>query len=137
MLEQEVIQFRGFKNTIENGKIVGFEVPYRLTLYRGNWLPQMTEATITVNGELFQGDEITWTIGGKTYQQKDLKNYPNVHWSPLEPCIFKVKKPGGLKLGIYEVSVSFGTTSSYTSYPFEDITKVRITTQTRTMTLGG
>ena len=138
MQELEQIQLRGFRNIIDvHGSVTGFQVPYRSTGYRGEWLTQLSEATITVDGEKFEGDQITWTIAGKTYQQKDLKNYPNVCWSPLELCIFSVKKPGGLKLGKHDVEVAFGYTSSYTPYPYEDITKVRITPVKRTMTLAG
>jgi hypothetical protein len=133
MLEKDELQERGFRNVTENGKLVGFQVPFRLTGYRGLWLSQLTDATVTVNGEKFEGDQVTWIIHGVTYQQKDLPNNPNVHWSPLEPAIFNVKKPGGLKLGIYDVDVAFGFSTSY----MPTTEWASITSHKRRMTLAG
>jgi len=39
--------------------------------------------------------------------------YSDVHWSLLEPAILTVKKAGGLKMGEYEVEVSYTNSSSY------------------------
>ena len=133
MLEKEEIQSRGFRNVTEGRNVTGFQVPFRLTTYRGIYLSQLTEATITVNGEKFEGDQITWTIHGKTYLQKDLENISDVHWSPLEPAIFTVKKPGGLALGMYDVEIAFGYSQSY--IPSQEW--ARVSTYNRRMTLAG
>lgn len=133
MLEKEEIQSRGFKNVSEGGKITGFQVPFRLTTYRGMYLSQLTEATVTVDGEKFSGDQVTWIIHGKTYLQKDLENISDVHWSPMEPAIFNVKKSGGLNLGMHDVEVAFGYSQSY----IPSAEWARITTYKRRMTLAG
>jgi hypothetical protein len=133
MFEKEEIQSRGFKNVMEKGKLIGFQVPIRLTTYRGLYLSQLTEATVTVNGEKFEGDQITWTIQGKTYLQKDMQNITNVHWSPLELAVFNVKKPGGLELGLYDVEIAFGYSQSY----IPSAEWAPITTYKRKMTLAG
>jgi hypothetical protein len=113
MLEQESIQSRSFRNVSQNGKITGFQVAIRSLYYRGVWLSQLRPATIIVNGEKFGNDQITWTISGKTYEQSDLAKFSDVHWSLLEPAILTVKKSGGLKMGEYEVEVSYTNSSSY------------------------
>jgi len=137
MLEKENIQQRGFRNVVEGGNVTGFQVPLRSTYYRGVWLTQLTQATITVDGEKFEGDKITWTISGKTYSQADLAKYPNTHWRVTEAAVLTIKRPGGLKLGIHDVEVAYGYTSSYTPYPFADSDMPRITTYKRRMTLAG
>ncbi len=113
MLELPNIQSRGFRNVTENGKITGFQVPVRLTYYRGVWLPQLRPATVTVDGEKFENDQITWVIDGVSYAQADLPNYPDVQWSSLTPALLSVKKPGGLALGIHDVEVSIVYSTSY------------------------
>jgi hypothetical protein len=113
MLELPNIQSRGFRNVTENGKITGFQVPMRLTYYRGVWLPQLRPATVTVDGEKFENEQITWIIDGKSYAQTDLVNYPDVQWSSLNVGILSVKKPGGLPLGIHNVEVKFNYSVSY------------------------
>jgi hypothetical protein len=137
MLEKENIQERGFRNITEGGKATGFQVQLRSTYYRGVWLTQLTEATVTIDGQKFEKDLITWTIGGKTYTQADLAKYPDTYWPIYEAAILSVKKPGGLNLGIHDVEVAYGYTSSYTPYPYADSDMPRITTYKRRMTLVG
>ena len=113
MLEFPNIQLRGFRNIKEGDQTPGFQVPVRLTYYRGVWLPQLRPATVTVDGETFEGDQITWVIDGKSYAQSDLPNYPDIQWSSLTPAILQVSKPGGLELGIHDVEVQIVFSTSY------------------------
>lgn len=113
MLERENIQSRGFRNMSVNGKVTGFQVPIRAQYYRGVWLSMLRPATVTVDGEKFEGDLITWTISGKTYAQTELQNYPEINWQKYEPAILNVSRPGGLELGIHEVEVTYGYITSY------------------------
>jgi len=113
MLELPNIQSRGFRNVSESGKTTGFQVPVRLTYYRGVWLPQLRPATVTVDGEKFEGSQITWVIDGKSYAQTDFPNYPDIQWHSLNPAILKINKPGGLSLGIHDVEVEVVYSTSY------------------------
>lgn len=113
MLEKESIQSRDFRNVYQNDKVIGFQVSLRSLYYRGVWLSQLRPATVIVDGEKYENDQITWTISGKTYEQKDLANYSDVNWNLLEPAMLTVKKPGGLKRGFHEVEVSYLHSSSY------------------------
>ena len=113
MLEFPVIQSRGFRNVSEGSRITGFQVPIRLTGYRGAWLSQLRPATLTVDGTRYEGDQITWTVAGKTCAQSELAQRGDVHWSSLEPAILTVSQPGGLALGIHEIEVDFQMSSSY------------------------
>ncbi len=113
MLEKEMIQSRGFRNVSRNGKIIGFQVPFRTSYYRGVYLSQLGEASVTVDGETFSGAQITWAIGGRSYAQADLQKFSDVHWPYLEPAILVVNKTGGLQLGFHEVEVSYQYSASY------------------------
>jgi hypothetical protein len=68
---------------------------------------------VIVDGEKFSGDQITWTISGKTYKQSDLAQLGNVHWFLLEPAVLTVNKPGGLPTGYHDVEVQYTYSSSY------------------------
>lgn len=113
MLESPNIQSRGFRNITEDGRNTGFQVPVRLTYYRGVWLTQLRPVTVTVDGEKFETDQITWVIDGKSYSQADLKNHPDVQWSSLTPAVLQVRKAGGLPLGIHDVEVKIVYSTSY------------------------
>ena len=113
MLEFPIIQQRGFRNVTEGGEITGFQVPVRSTYYRGVWLSQLRPATVTVNGVKYAGDQVTWTVGGRTYEQSELAERGDVHWSNQEAAILTVRKPGGLELGIHEVDAAWECSASY------------------------
>jgi len=113
LLEKGLIQLRGFRNVSQDGKIIGFQVPIRSLYYRAVWLSLLRPAAVTVDGEKFEGDKITWTISGKTYAQTDLENHSDVIWPLWEPAILTVSKPGGLKIGSHEVEVSYAWVMSY------------------------
>ena len=52
MLEKQIIQYIGFRNTYdENGEATGFEFRMRLNYYRGVWLSQLRLGSIIVDGE--------------------------------------------------------------------------------------
>ncbi|MEH7155745.1 C-glycoside deglycosidase beta subunit domain-containing protein [Neobacillus drentensis] len=113
MLEKPCIQSRGFKNVVRDGEIVGFQVNIRSLYYRGLWLSQLRPATVTVNGETFLGEQITWTINGVTYTQAEMAEIGDVHWGLLEPATLTVAKEGGLESGSHEIEVNYTYSCSY------------------------
>ncbi|MBL8057236.1 MAG: hypothetical protein JNK29_11085 [Anaerolineales bacterium] len=113
MLEKECIQARGFRNVADGGQVVGFQVAFRSLYYRGVWLSQLRPATVIVDGEAFSGDQVTWTIGGRTYAQAELAEHGDIHWPLLEPAVLTVRKPGGLAQGFHDVEVQYHYSSSY------------------------
>jgi hypothetical protein len=133
MLEKDMIQSRGFKNVTRGGKIIGFQVPFRTTYYRGVYLSQLREATVTVDGEKFAANQITWAISGRTYAQEELAKASDVNWPYLEPAILTVSKPGGLKLGLHDVEVTYGYSASYMPPAMDP----RTVTAKRRMVLAG
>ena len=137
MLEQEVIQTTGFRNVKKEGKITGFNVPIRLTWYRGAWLSLLRPATVIVDGEKFEGDQITWIISGNTYAQTDLEKYPDIQWPRTEAAILTVNKPGGLALGIHEVQVAYSYIGSYYGAPRPDEDLPSTHFNKRTLVLAG
>lgn len=112
-LEFPTIQSRGFRNVSDGDRIIGFQVPIRLNYYRGVWLSQLRPATITLDGETFEGDKITWTIDGKTYEQDELAENPDINWGITVPAVLTVRKPGGLELGLHDVEVFSQYSASY------------------------
>ena len=48
MLDMQLIQTRGFRNTVQNGQVVGFQFNVRLTYYRGIFLSQLRPQKVVV-----------------------------------------------------------------------------------------
>jgi uncharacterized protein DUF6379 len=113
MLEKELVQQAGFRNVRRNGQLVGFQVGYRSPYYRGIWLSLSTGFDVEVDGEKFPREKTTVTVEGKTYTQDEMKELGNVHWGIWEPAILTVAKPGGLKAGVHEVTVTWSHRASY------------------------
>lgn len=113
MLEREPVQLRGFHNVFKDGKVVGFQVRFRSTYYRGVWLSMSTGFEVTVDGEKFPKQQVTVTIGGKTYTQDEMTKIGNVQWPNYEAAVLTVAKPGGLKPGVHDVAVDWGHRTSY------------------------
>ena len=113
MLEKEVIQERGFRNVRRNGQVTGFQVRYRSCYYRGVWLSMSLGFDVAVDGEKFSRDQVSVTIGGKTYTQEEMKTTSDVQWPVYEAAVLTVSKPGGLKPGLHEVEIGWGHAASY------------------------
>jgi len=113
MLEFPTVQQRGFRNVRDGKNITGFQVAIRSKYYRGVWLSQLRPATVTVDGHKYGGNQVTWTVAGKSYEQSELAQRGDVHWSNRDAAILTVRKPGGLELGIHEVDVVFQHSASY------------------------
>ena len=113
MLELSLIQTRGFHNTLENGRITGFQFNVRLTYYRGIFLSQLRPQKVIVDGEIFKKEDIIWCIGGTDYTYEEMKLLGDVHWNPLYTATLKIKKEGGLTPGYHEISTGYMFSSSY------------------------
>lgn len=124
MLEFPVVQQRGFRNIRDGGAVTGFQLAVRSPAYRGLWLSQLRPATVTVDGIDYAGDQVSWVIGGRRYEQKEMAQLGDVHWGNTEPALLLVHKPGGLVPGLHEVSAIFAFSASYLP-PRIDETPVR------------
>ena len=113
MLEKEPVQQRGFHNVFRDGKAVGFQVRFRSTYYRGVWLSMSTGFEVTVDGEKFPEEQVTVTIGGRTYTQEEMTKIGNVQWPNYEAAVLTVAKPGGLMPGVHDVAITWGHRTSY------------------------
>jgi len=113
MLEKQVIQSVGFRNTINDGNTTGFQLRVRLPYYRGIFLCQLRPGTLIVDGKRFEKEDIIWNIAGVDHKYEEMKNDTETHWSILEPAVLKVKLDGGLSQGYHDISYGFCFTSSY------------------------
>lgn len=108
MLEQHVIQSKGFRNV--DG---GFQVAVRCPYYRGMWASLLEGASLTVDDEAFPPDDVRWTLGGRTYTVAELAESTDVRWSFEEPALLTADRPGRLEPGLHDVEVSIAWRWSY------------------------
>lgn len=113
MLENEMIQYRGFHNIEKDGEIVGFQVCIRQCVYRGTWLSQFRFGAVIVDDVEYGPDVCTFVISGIEYTLEEMATLYRVKWPLNEVCTIRVKKPGGLPQGEHVVEVTTGQIRSY------------------------
>ena len=113
MLEQHLIQTRGFKNLPGENGADGFELRIRSPYYRGTWTNLIHGVEVEVDGERFAGDDITWSIEGRDYTAEELRTSTTARWPLTEAATLRVPKPGGLSVGIHDVNVALMFRMSY------------------------
>ena len=119
MLEKHVIQTRGFKNV--DG---GFQVAVRCPYYRGIWASLLEGAEVTVDGETFSGDAVSWTLAGTTYSADELADATDARWPFEEPAVLTVDRRDGLEPGIHEVQVAVTWRWSYIPVEMQPTTNI-------------
>lgn len=113
MLEIDLIQTRGFHNTVNKEIIIGFQFNIRLTYYRGIFLSQLRPQKVIVDQMIFPKEQVVWNINGMDYSYEQMKTEGNVHWSPSTIATIKVLKKGGLSQGYHKISTGYKYSSSY------------------------
>lgn len=113
MLEENVIQYRGFHNIEENGKITGFQICVRSDYYRGIWLSQLRLGKVVVDGIVYPKEKVIWNINNKDYTVQELAQAGNEFWKVTDVAVLKIKKQNGLEQGFHDVSVRFSASCSY------------------------
>lgn len=113
MLEREIIQSVGFRNVVEDGKVVGFQFRVRIPYYRGIFLCQLRPGCLYVDDKKFEKEEIIWNVGGKDFTAEEMVSDREDHWAVTEAATIQVKLDGGLEQGFHDLKFGFCFTSSY------------------------
>ena len=113
MVEFQTIQQRGFHAAYDaNGEIDGFEFRFVPNYYKGLWFSQVRFGNVTVDGEVFDRDDIIYVYDEMEYTREEMFSLRK-YWQFRTPLIFRIKKPGGLTIGYHEVAMQFGWVLNY------------------------
>ena len=123
MLEAHVIQAKGFTN-VGGGEPTGFQVAVRCPYYRGIWASLLEGAELTVDGETFTGEDVRWTLGGRTFTLGELAEATEARWPFEEPAVLTVDKAGGLEAGLHDVEISVTWRWSYIPVEMQPTTNI-------------
>lgn len=105
MFEKYMICTRGFKNVYEGERPTGFQLKVRITYYRGIPVSCVEGFEVSVDGESFPAEQVSFSIGNHTYPLPEVGKAVDVRWPFGEPATLTIRKPGGLKPGIHDVRV--------------------------------
>jgi sugar phosphate isomerase/epimerase len=113
MLDRDIIQGRGFRNVVEDGRVTGFQFQLRNPNYRGGAASLLDGIDVVVDGERIPEHVPLWTLQGRTLTLDELRASQDVRWQLDEPATITVPKPGGLTVGVHRLEVVVHLRRSY------------------------
>ena len=123
MAARQIFNPDGFKNIIEDGKIIGFEFQFKAQYYRGFTLSILHNVSVNVDGEDFAREDICITVHGETFtlDQASTVIDPDYRWELGEYATISVKKEGGLAKGSHHIKSVQKIVPSYMPFPIEAV----------------
>ena len=112
-MEEQLIQSGGFCNVGPAEHPTGFQLRVRSPYYRGLWGSLIDKPSVTVDGEVFDGADIRWTLPTGHYTFAELENSLDARWPMDEAAVLTVPKAGGLARGIHDVTFVLRVRMSY------------------------
>jgi hypothetical protein len=113
MFNKYMILTREFRNVTRDNQVAGFQVKVRIPYYRGVVLSLIDTVQLTVDGEQFPVEKMTFSVGGRTYKFNELEKVTDVEWFFGDPATLTAEKAGGLATGMHTVQVGIGIRKSY------------------------
>lgn len=106
MLDVPVVQGRGFRNVVEDGRVTGFQFVLRNPNYRGTPASLLDGIDVVVDGERIPDHVPVWTIQGRTFTLDELRASTDARWQLDEPATITVPRPGGLEPGVHRLELT-------------------------------
>jgi sugar phosphate isomerase/epimerase len=106
VLDRDIIQSRGFKNVVEDGRVTGFQFQLRNPNYRGTSASLVDGVEVVVDGEKWAFDAPLWTLQGRTFTLEQLRASTDVRWQLDELATVTVPRPDGLPAGVHDIEVA-------------------------------
>lgn len=113
MLDNDVIQHRGFANIVEAGRTVGFRVALRNPNYRGVASSLVDGVGVTVDGHAWSYEDTKIVLQGRAYSLPELRVSTGARWQLDEIAYVEVPLEGGLSAGVHRVRVDVRLRAPY------------------------
>jgi len=119
MFEKYMVCDHGFKNVMKNGEVIGFQLRVKIAYYRGLRLSLVEGFEVTVDGERFVDELITFGIGDRSYTLKQMETEYEDRWEFGEEATLTIVKPGGLAPGEHKIDFVQKVIVSYLPDPHQ------------------
>lgn len=103
----------GFKNTVKNEKIIGFQFDFKIQYYRGVTLSIIRNIEVNVDGEDFNREDIRFTLEGDTFTLDEMETVITYRWKFGQYATVTVLKEGGLSKGKHHIKATQTIAPSY------------------------
>ncbi len=80
MFTRDMFNPEGFKNTVVDGKTIGFQFDFKLQYYRGVTLSIIRNIEVWVDGQAINREDIRFSIRGESFTLDEMKTVIDYRW---------------------------------------------------------
>lgn len=113
MFPRHMFNPSGFKNTIEDNEITGFQFDMKIQYYRGVTLSILRNIEVWVDDEKYPREAIRFTVNGETFTLEEMRTVIDNRWLFGQYATVTVKSEGGLKGGAHHIKCTQTIAPSY------------------------
>ncbi|WP_276929988.1 C-glycoside deglycosidase beta subunit domain-containing protein [Herbinix luporum] len=113
MFTRDMFNPEGFKNTVVDGKTIGFQFDFKLQYYRGVTLSIIRNIEVWVDGQAINREDIRFSIRGESFTLDEMKTVIDYRWLFGEWATVTVLKEGGLSKGPHHIKATQTIAPSY------------------------
>lgn len=106
MYEKYLIRTAGFRNFVEDGRVVGVAVDTTIAYYRGVVLAIIADLQLRIDGELYRDERLRFEVGGRRFTMAELAREETVRWEFGQPASLIALRDGGLAAGAHEIELT-------------------------------
>ncbi|MDD6161084.1 MAG: DUF6379 domain-containing protein [Oscillospiraceae bacterium] len=106
------------RNTVADGKVVGYQLATNITYYRGIPLSMVEFIKVAVDGVEAPVEDIRISVDEEDwFTLKEAETVTTYKWEYGEPLYIRVLKEGGLSTGSHKVTLTVATRTAYIPVP--------------------
>ena len=110
------------KNTVQDGKVTGYEMQTNITYYRSIPISMIEYIRVAADGQEAPVEDIRISVDQTDwFSLKEAETVTTYKWEYEEPLYIRVLKNGGLAAGKHTVKLTVATRTAYIPVPLEGI----------------
>lgn len=113
MFSKNMFKSDGFKNTVKDGKVIGFQFDFKIQYYRGVSLSIIRNIEVEIDGVSYPKDDIRFSIEGETFTLEEMRTVIDYRWKFGQWATVTVLKEGGLIPGNHHIKSTQTIAPSY------------------------
>ena len=128
MFDNNVFKKDSCKNTVVDGKTVGFELETYITYYRAIPLSMVNDIRVKVDGTVVPREAIRCSAEGKDWFTLDeMTTVTTYKWEYDVPLKIRVIQDSGLPAGEHDVELTVITRTAYIPIPIQGVNTRKVT----------
>jgi hypothetical protein len=113
MFAKHMFNPEGFKNTVVDGKTIGFQFDFKIQYYRGVTLSIIRNIEVWVDGKDYRRENIRFSIRGESFTLEEMRTVIDYRWLFGEWATVTVLTEGGLAKGAHHIKATQTIAPSY------------------------